>query len=286
MDSNGDIYDIPSTYINSPETLNWNCELKSYKLSISSKASTSFSNCSNEGNICNRKNCIHSIDREIPKATDEQTLHLFKERVNQNKNYIEVRDEDIVESLDIVAMGESSHLIENKFQINWNLTKNCNYDCSYCPPRLHDQYSPYNEVEDLLDSVKLHDNIPPSKHIEFNISGGEPLLYPDMIEVLTYLKDNYNPKIRMNTNGSVGVLKLLRFHKYGEIIISVHHEFVQEKHYHSWREFIKNTPFTDNQIIFKIFKEHRNDIDINLLIDLQTRYKFVNVIDTEIIMDI
>ena len=39
------------------------------------------------------------------------------------------------------------------FQITWDLGRRCNYDCSYCPPHRHDNFSRHATFDELKSSV-------------------------------------------------------------------------------------------------------------------------------------
>lgn len=85
-------------------------------------------------------------------------------------------------------------------------TTKCNLNCESCLV-----FTPYNKN-------KRHNELEKSKHdidtlfktIDimglFHISGGEPFLYPDLIELLSYIKKNYGDRISklwVTTNGTI-----------------------------------------------------------------------------------
>ena len=39
--------------------------------------------------------------------------------------------------------------IQQSVKVEWNLGKRCNYDCSYCPPVIHDNTSPHTDIQIL-----------------------------------------------------------------------------------------------------------------------------------------
>ena len=74
--------------------------------------------------------------------------------------------------------------------INWDLGKRCNYDCSYCSPTIHDWTSPHHSVETVNSFVSQVDTWVKSQNKTFNISltGGEPFLHNNLFNILTSLK--------------------------------------------------------------------------------------------------
>lgn len=72
--------------------------------------------------------------------------------------------------------------------VEWRLGNTCNFDCSFCTPEFKDgtrRYLDYDRYIRLIDNLIAAD---PSKKIWFQINGGEPTLYPKLIELLTYIK--------------------------------------------------------------------------------------------------
>lgn len=84
--------------------------------------------------------------------------------------------------------------------IEWSLHNVCNYDCSYCGEE--------NKIGDLrwkpISTYKLYiDKLirASGSNVWFLITGGEPTLYPNFIELITYLKSK-GAYIGLISNGS------------------------------------------------------------------------------------
>jgi len=78
---------------------------------------------------------------------------------------------------------------ETPLAINWHLTSDCAVNCKYCYlPRRSARLLPRERLFTLLDeATKI-------RVCEINLSGGDILLYPDLVEVLGYLqKRNFFP---------------------------------------------------------------------------------------------
>jgi len=104
------------------------------------------------------------------------------------------------------------------FMITWDLGRRCNYDCTYCAPIHHDNFSPHASLDELISSAKfIFDYIiliaQYRKNKDFNISltGGEPSNNPNFIKLATYLKqrsdqlkDTLNLRFDLTTNGTLG----------------------------------------------------------------------------------
>ena len=72
--------------------------------------------------------------------------------------------------------------------VEWRLGNTCNFDCSFCTPEFKDGTRRYLEYSTYIKLINNLIEADPSKKIWFQINGGEPTLYPKLIELLTYIK--------------------------------------------------------------------------------------------------
>ena len=82
--------------------------------------------------------------------------------------------------------------VENKYphyaesvKVEWNLGKRCNYDCSYCPAEIHDNYSEHTPIHILKNTV---DELSKIKNVRISLTGGEPFVHPDITQLLAYAR--------------------------------------------------------------------------------------------------
>ena len=84
--------------------------------------------------------------------------------------------------------------MEEKYKINLHILEACNFRCRQC-------FSKFG-TEKLLpveDWKKIIDNcIAGADVTEFNIAGGEPMLYPGLTELVKYMKASY---VLIDSNG-------------------------------------------------------------------------------------
>ena len=98
-------------------------------------------------------------------------------------------------------MYRVEHLYEDVRQstkIEWKIGKRCNYDCSYCPAEIHDNFSEHTDIEILKNTV---DVISKMNKPRISFTGGEPCVHPKFTELLEYAK----PKVswlNVTTNGT------------------------------------------------------------------------------------
>lgn len=92
--------------------------------------------------------------------------------------------------------------------ILWFIGKRCNYDCSYCTEYYHDNYSPHIKKEkafifiDQLEEYCASQN----KKFQLNITGGEPFVHPNILEILKKAKEKINlTQLAIISNGSLPI---------------------------------------------------------------------------------
>lgn len=88
---------------------------------------------------------------------------------------------------------------KDSLHVEWNLGKRCNFDCSYCPPEIHDNFSPHTDKKILFNAIDELVEI--GKPIRLSLTGGEPSVHPDIDELLDYASQKCD-WINMTTNGT------------------------------------------------------------------------------------
>lgn len=87
----------------------------------------------------------------------------------------------------------------DSIKVEWNLGKRCNYDCSYCPSYIHDNFSPHTDYFTLQNTVDKLASI--GKPIRLSLTGGEPCVHPDIERLIQYIKSK-NMWLSITTNGT------------------------------------------------------------------------------------
>jgi len=117
----------------------------------------------------------------------------------------------------------------NKFgatSVDWYIGKRCNFDCSYCVDYLHDNISPHVPLENMKKFVdyvyeRNQDNV------FWSLTGGEPTLNPDFLELCKYIKSRGARNVSITTNGSRSLKYFLELYEYlDNITLSLHFEFM------------------------------------------------------------
>lgn len=113
---------------------------------------------------------------------------------------------------------------QDQIKIEWNLGKRCNYDCSYCPSAIHDNFSPHTDINILERSVDRLCEL--EKPLRISLTGGEPCVHPDIEDFLDYLKRKNIFWVNITTNGTRGYRWYLENEMFfNHLVFSLHFEF-------------------------------------------------------------
>lgn len=88
--------------------------------------------------------------------------------------------------------------LKKKYKINLHILEACNFRCRQCFSKFGTE-----KLLSVKDWKKIVDNcIAGADVAEFNIAGGEPMLYPELVKLVKYIR-NKGVKISLITNGSL-----------------------------------------------------------------------------------
>ncbi|CAB4129087.1 queE 7-carboxy-7-deazaguanine synthase [uncultured Caudovirales phage] len=109
------------------------------------------------------------------------------------------------------------------FLLDWELTKLCNLDCSYCPTGInggHDNTTKHPPLTECLQTIDfmfeyvdeyMKYKKPSQRKVILNVYGGESLFHPNIVEILdavrnkyTKYQDNWYLTVTCTTNGVIG----------------------------------------------------------------------------------
>jgi len=88
------------------------------------------------------------------------------------------------------------------YQILWDITRRCNYNCDYCWPSVHNNTEEHHAYSKIIETIdKAVDTWSKGKSIRWNFGGGEPTMNPKFLDILKHLKQR-RQWILVTTNGS------------------------------------------------------------------------------------
>lgn len=153
----------------------------------------------------------------------------------------------------------------NKYRYLWiDVTHNCNLRCQYCDNYIREK-SPLDVdriFRNAVNAVKRYSD----KDVRFNISGGEPVLYPKLQELLDIINQSSCHGVTLYSNG----LKTLpNFQKEGKenfIHTSFHLDYPK-----SYKTIVQNVEKTGMPCIYNIlvkeFDEYPNFKELEEVLD-------------------
>ena len=128
----------------------------------------------------------------------------------------------------IVAIEDNLPSKDQLLRVEWNLSKRCNYDCSYCDPSTHDNKSkhmPLDVFESTVDRLVTAANLKGRK-LKIAFTGGEPFAHPKILDMLHLANSKGVYKMSVTTNGSLPLDKYVAALTYlNYVIVSYHFEF-------------------------------------------------------------
>lgn len=166
------------------------------------------------------------------------------------------------------------------FQIAWESTLKCNFDCAYCGDG-HDNRQSHPSLEDSLKTVdfifEYVDIIMSTKKEQYreanlNIQGGESIFHPNIVEILEYIsskKDKYNwtMRVALITNASCSTAKWKKIAQYIDYVTMSYHASAHTKF----------------DLAFKLnclyLKEIGKNFQINVMMDSRHWNKCVQLVD-------
>ena len=234
----------------------WYCDRGFANASIGMLGEYRVSSCKNNQNekICKQPMCWIGLDMSIPKAINKETLECFLNDVTN------ISADDLLEySIDkgnIIAVSEIKAIKQNLYTVEWSVMQRCNYECSYCPPRLHSKITDIPSLEELKQRF-IGLNVPTHKKLKVVLAGGEPTLVKELPELVKWL-NNYSDiktEVMLMTNGTSSIEKLKTLHSVcATMVISVHDEYMTDKVLVKWHDFIGEST-SKNKIVFKYFEQ-------------------------------
>ena len=161
---------------------------------------------------------------------------------------------------------------ENKSILLWRITQNCNANCDYCLLRtkLQTITKPISIEENVIQTII--DNISENKINKIIISGGEPLLVENLVEIVQKVAlETTCDSITICTNGIKlkdeecynKILKLKEVEKFKKFVISIDH--YEENNYKSLKKHKENFRLSDLTESIAKLRDASFDVFINVM---------------------
>ena len=232
---------------NSTLFLKWHCEVFDHTKTITSQTGeTGYTACGNKSRTCDVAICACPTDINLPKAINKEALDDFRKLVNSITKY-DIIDEYDINDGDIIACGTYGLLLNQRFVVDWNLLRRCNFSCTYCAPDIHDYDSGFPSLVQYKKEFKEIE-VPDGREVHFNLNGGEPTLHPNILDIVKMC--SRRGTVELLSNGTASIKMYNDLLKHAKINISLHHELINEKH---MQKFIDIALLDKGQLVFKYF---------------------------------
>lgn len=204
--------------------------------------------------ICPATSCYCASDLEIPKENNNNSL----QEIKHSYFYPVVDNLSSASSL----IGDKKFGPDKYFSINWNIGRRCNYDCSYCPSTVHDNFSPHVDLEKFKKAFKnLYEKIN-SQKVKLTFTGGEPTINPNYFDMIEYCMQFDGVSVYTNTNGTANKDKLLSLCYAGGVYLSVHLEYADLHKLKQKIKFVANNKLTKNHFVVKLMLQPNFNKDV------------------------
>ena len=147
---------------------------------------------------------------------------------------------------------------QDQIKVEWNVGKRCNYDCTYCPSVIHDNFSPHTDIGILEATVDKLCEI--GKPLRISLTGGEPCVHPDIEDLFDYFKRKNIFWVSLTTNGTRTARWYLQNEMYfNHLVFSLHFEYDWQRVVRTINEFYDETQ-TDFFVNVMAHHEHMDSV--------------------------
>ena len=145
---------------------------------------------------CPYSSCGCGADVILSKGKDSNAVNNLHVTNHQHRGQDMGTEGDIVDDAGVEMNFPIVH------QILWDITRRCNYDCSYCWPSVHNNMEPHHKYDNILRTInKAIDEWSEGDEIRWNFGGGEPTMHPQFMKILETLHGRQQ-WVLVTTNGS------------------------------------------------------------------------------------
>jgi MoaA/NifB/PqqE/SkfB family radical SAM enzyme len=152
---------------------------------------------------------------------------------------------------------------QSSVKVEWNLGKRCNYDCSYCPDSIHDNYSPHTPIDILERTVDRLCAL--GKPLRISLTGGEPAVHPDIEDLFDYFKRKDVFWVNLTTNGTRPAKWYLDNEMFfNHLVFSLHFE-------HDWQRILRTInefyDATERDFFVNVMAHHDHMADVRFVVE-------------------
>ena len=151
---------------------------------------------------------------------------------------------------------------QEQLKVEWNIGKRCNYDCTYCPASIHDQYSPHTPIDVLERTVDRLCAL--GKPLRISLTGGEPAVHPQIEDLLEYMKRKGVFWVNLTTNGTrPAQWYILNEIYFNHIVFSLHFEHDWKRVFRTINQFYDET---ERDFLVNVMAHHNHMDDVRFVV--------------------
>ena len=170
--------------------------------------------------------CMCGTDMRLRKVKGPDLIDKIEARVASDDVNVPLPSANEAEWVGSAQWGK---FLSHPKSVSWDISKRCNFNCSYCHPTISNQTDRLRTREELFNAVfRIMRGFAKGKRINWIIAGGEPTLhacYQELAEML-FKKQHI---VHTQTNGSRLPAYYADLIRYSNIGISVHLEFADPR---------------------------------------------------------
>jgi cyclic pyranopterin phosphate synthase len=219
--------------------------------------------------VFKQNSCSCDSDLYVSKALNKHTYEWF---LNNKPYQIESNGHvplehysslpEVTEEDKIIAITSKGADLQ---EVHFHIGKRCNFNCSYCPPNdVHDNHSAdipidiFKRILGLIEPLIIKNS--PNRLF---ITGGEPTLNPELLDMVKYINEHLNYKeIIINTNGTATLDRMKTLLQYNVLLyISLHPEFTKKSLINKIAKLLINAEELEiaDRILIKVMGDEVNE---------------------------
>lgn len=171
---------------------------------------------------CTIEYCMCGTDMRLRKTKDSRLQETIEARVANDDLPADLTDPAAAEWVGSAQWGQ---FLTHPKSVSWDISKRCNFQCSYCHPTISNQTDRLRTREELFNAVfRIMRGFARGQRINWIIAGGEPTLHGCYVELCEILQKKQHI-VHTQTNGSRLPAYYAELIRWSNIGISVHLEF-------------------------------------------------------------
>lgn len=192
---------------------------------------------------CPKQWCMCGTDMRLSKGKNVEDV-LFLKSAPPRESTVSLMN---MEEATWVTATESEFKMRYPLTIEWDITKRCNYSCSYCHPTISNKTDALTSRESFSKGIiTVLRKFTKTNLASWVFAGGEPTIHPSYVDIVNFLKSKGHA-IHTQTNGSRSPDYFKELIRYSSIGISVHLEFASREKLLKVAKAICEMKVTDNE---------------------------------------